>query len=277
MVKDHDSMSTGSKLTEVASFGQLLTYLRDELDWPIDQIAVDELTFEYDPCQDLGLSVDAAARVQAVKQLRPLSDTQSWGIFYVEFEPRYVPLRLLERILKALVTCGATSRKYPSQKTWRSDDLLFVSVSGQQGQRRIDFAHFARKPSSVVSDIRVLGWDPREPQPKLGWVEAQLRRGLRWPGDSECGQWARRWRETFLKRPGRERGAWVDLDETSRKILVELYAAADLTVDALPYTADFDWMSDAFNQATGLNLTSHDFWRALSSARKTSQLPRKQR
>lgn len=276
MADTNGSASTASNLTEVGGFDQLLAYLRDELDWPIDQIEVDELTFEYDPCKDLGLSVDAAARVQAVKQLRPLSDTQSWGIFYVEFEPRYVPLRLLERILKALVTGRVTSRKHPSRKTWRSDDLLFVSVSGQEGQRRIDFAHFARK-SPATSDIRVLGWNPREPQAKLEWVEMQLQRGLRWPGDGEIGRWAKRWRDTFLKRPGRERGAWADLDKASRKILIELYAAADLTVDALPYTADFDWMADAFNEATGLNLTAHDFWRALSSARKTSQLPRKQR
>ena len=269
--------SPRSRLADIDTFDELLVFLRDELDWPIENIEVDDLTFDYDPINDLGIAADAAAKVTVVKQLRPLSRAQAWDIFYVEFEPRYLSLRLMQRILKALVSNVGRDGIPSNRKRWRCDDLLFVSASGRRSGRRIDFVHFSQQVGSAAHDIRVLGWHRGEPVGKLEWVEHQLREGLRWPAPDEADTWRQRWRNTFLTRPGRERGAWADLDEHDRRILIDLYSAADLTVDALPYTADFDWMAEAFNEATGLSLASHDFWRALSSARKSGQLPRKQR
>jgi len=268
--------NNGSRLASIDSFDALLGFLRDDLDWPIEHIEVEDLTFEYDPVNDLKIPAEAATKVLALKQLRPLSRAQAWDIFYIEFEPRYLPLRLMQRILRALVSRKGRAAARPNRKSWRCEDLLFVSASGQRSGRRIDFAHFSPRQNGA-HDIRVLGWHRGEPEGKLEWVERQIRDGLRWPAPDEADSWHARWRSTFLVRPARERGAWADLDDQSRRALIELYAASDLTVDALPYTRDFEWLLDAFNKSTGLALTAHDFWRALSSARKTSQLPRKQR
>lgn len=67
------------------------------------------------------------------------------------------------------------------------------------------------------------------------------------------------------------------MDATSRETLAGLYAEGPLTVDDLPYTPEFDRMLAEFNARTGKQLSPHEFWRALSSARKTGQLPRKVR
>ena len=70
---------------------------------------------------------------------------------------------------------------------------------------------------------------------------------------------------------------WKELDQASRDVLGAIYAAAALTVDDLPYTEEFDRMLAEFRRRTGHQISPHEFWRALSSARKTGQLARKER
>lgn len=270
-------MVTASILASIHCFEDLLLYMREQLSWPIDSLSIDELTFEYDLASDLKLPPDSTARITCVKQLRPLSSSQPWSVFYVEFEHRYIPLRLLQRILKSLTIRSKQPPSNSTMKMWKREHLLFVCASGHTQTRRLDFVHFGPKGKATTRHVRVLGWDPAEPMEKLSWVEKQLQRGLCWPDESKLDTWPQLWAGTFLHRPARERTAWADLDQQARQTLINLYTAADLTVDALPYTPDFEWMAKAFNHATGLNLTHYDFWRALSTARKAGKMPRKQR
>lgn len=70
---------------------------------------------------------------------------------------------------------------------------------------------------------------------------------------------------------------WKDLDSACRELLIGLYAESSLTVDDLPYTPEFERMHAEFVARTSVRLTLHDFWRALSSARKVGALTRKER
>ncbi|MCA1680686.1 MAG: hypothetical protein LC777_17925, partial [Actinobacteria bacterium] len=70
----------------MSPFPALVTYLREELDWPIENADFEELTFEYTP-EELGIESASAAKIQEIKRLRPLRPTQPWGIFFVKFEP----------------------------------------------------------------------------------------------------------------------------------------------------------------------------------------------
>ena len=55
------------------------------------------------------------------------------------------------------------------------------------------------------------------------------------------------------------------------KVLVgELYAMVTRTVDDLPYTDEFDRLHAEFTSRTGRQISQHDFWRALSNARKAN-------
>ena len=69
----------------------------------------------------------------------------------------------------------------------------------------------------------------------------------------------------------------VRLTDDQKQVLVELYARVTRTVDDLPYTDEFELLHTEFIRRTGLTMTRHDFWRALSSQRKASQLVRKER
>src|SRR4051812_29785314 len=90
------------QLRSIKNFTALITYLRDELRWPIETDEIEDLTFDYEP-EEVGLEAEHAAKVKKIKQLRPLETNQPWGIFFVEFEKKKLPVVVLRRILSHLV------------------------------------------------------------------------------------------------------------------------------------------------------------------------------
>ena len=90
------------QLRSIRDFESLVEYLRDELEWPIEETDFDDLTFDYAP-EELGIDEKNAAKFETIKQLRPLYSGQPWGIFFVEFEPKRLPVVALRRILSRLI------------------------------------------------------------------------------------------------------------------------------------------------------------------------------
>ena len=80
----------------------LVKYLRDDLGWPINSENFEDLTFDY-AAEELGLDAATAVKVKEIKQLRPITHQQPWGIFFINFEPKRLPIVVLRRILRALV------------------------------------------------------------------------------------------------------------------------------------------------------------------------------
>ena len=74
-------------LRAITDFESLRDFLEDELDWNLSGYSFDDLTFTY-AAEELGLKPEEAAGVKAIRQLRPLSGRQPWGIFFVEFDAR---------------------------------------------------------------------------------------------------------------------------------------------------------------------------------------------
>ena len=121
------------RLARIRRFDQLVAYLRDELGWPIDSDDFEELTFEYTP-NELGIDAKNAAKIQEIKRLRPLATGQPWGIFFVKFEPKRLPVVALRRILGQVALKKRASANRSERQAWAADDLLFVSNYG--GGRR---------------------------------------------------------------------------------------------------------------------------------------------
>ena len=57
-----------NRLKSVNDFDSLLTYLREELDWPVDDYGFDDLTFQY-TAAELGLDEQSAAKVTEIRRL----------------------------------------------------------------------------------------------------------------------------------------------------------------------------------------------------------------
>ena len=189
------------RLARIRRFDQLVAYLRDELGWPIDSDDFEELTFEYTP-EELGIDAKNAAKIQEIKRLRPLVPGQPWGIFFVKFEPKRLPVVALRRILGQVVLKKRTSANRSERQAWAADDLLFVSNYGEDEERRIAFAHFSKpQDGHDLPTLKVLGWDNLDTPLHLDAVASELTTHLAWPDDEgDPDAWSERWRAAFKLR-----------------------------------------------------------------------------
>lgn len=134
-----------AQLAEIRTFSQLVKYLRDELDWPIDSSDFEDLTYDY-TAEELGIDSKNAARIEQIKRLKPLDVNQPWGIFFVKFERKTLPVVALRRILSSVVIKKRASANASERTAWDPKDLLFISNFGEGEQRQITFAHFSEDP-----------------------------------------------------------------------------------------------------------------------------------
>ena len=192
-----------SNLRQIRAFPQLVRYLEEKLDWPLKEYGFDELTFEYTP-DELGLKEEDAARIKAIHQLRPLANTQPWGIFFVEFENKKIPVVVLRRILSHLAVKKRASANKASAPAWHAEDLLFITAFGEDNTdaREIAFAHFHQNHDDMPT-LHVLGWDGGDTPLKLANVDHVLRERLHWPDDEKDTQaWREAWSKPFRHRIG---------------------------------------------------------------------------
>lgn len=192
------------RIREIKSFPSLVKYLRDELDWPIEADNFDDLTFDYEP-EELGIDAKTAVKIKEIKQLRPLSSKQPWGIFFINFAPKQLPIVVLRRILRSLVIKKRASANRAQQAAWQLHDLLFISSYGEDAHRDLTFAHFSEPTDRLFGDLptlRVLGWDDDDTKLKIDHVVHILSTKLRWPADeSATEEWRKKWSDAFELRP----------------------------------------------------------------------------
>jgi hypothetical protein len=196
-------MSTPTNLAAISSFEQLLPYLEANLDWPTKQYSFEDLTFEFEP-EELGLKDADAAKIKSIHQLRPLKASQPFGIFFVEFENKKLPVVVLRRILSHLALKKRASANKTDTPAWHAQDIIFVSAFGEDNtaQRELAFAHFHQTDGDLPT-LRVLGWDGADTSLKLAQVDKDLRSCLHWPDDeSDTAQWRAKWSAAFKHRQG---------------------------------------------------------------------------
>lgn len=190
-------------LRAIHNFDDLVLYLEEKLGWPLQEYGFDDLTFQYEP-EELGLKEEDAAKVKAIHQLRPLQHGQPWGIFFVEFEKKKLPVVVLRRILSHLVIKKRASANKAKEAAWHAEDLLFVTAFGEEDSdlREIAFAHFHQSPGDLPT-LRVLGWDGGDTPLKLSHLDSVLRQRLQWPDDTtDHAAWRQQWRAPFKHRIG---------------------------------------------------------------------------
>ncbi len=188
-------------LRSIRTFKELTRYLEDELDWPLGEYDFEELTFTYEPAE-LGLKAEDAVKVKTIRQLRPFRTNQPWGVFFVEFEKKNLPIVVLRRILRHLVLKKRASANAADAKRWQSRDLLFISAWGDEARREMTFAHFVDHPEMGLAELRVLGWDDDDTPLHMNQVAARLGEKLRWDEDlaADPEAWRAQWSSAFVLR-----------------------------------------------------------------------------
>ena len=229
------------RLARIRRFDQLVAYLRDELGWPIDSDDFEEMTFEYTP-EELGIDLRNAAKIQEIKRLRPLVPGQPWGIFFVKFEPKRLPVVALRRILGQVALKKRASANKSERQAWAADDLLFVSNYGDGGERRIAFAHFSQpQDGHDLPTLKVLGWDNLDTPLHLDAVARELTDHLTWPDDEDDPDaWREHWRAAFKLRHREvittSKQLSERLAELARAIRDRIRTALDIETDQGPLT-----------------------------------------
>lgn len=204
---------TVRKLRSVRDLASLTTYLHDELEWPIGDWDIEDLTFEYSP-EEAGLDPKSAVKVRSIRRLRPITVNQPWGIFFIDFLPGDLPITVLRRILRTVVVKKRADSR-PDRQTWRMDDLLFISVLGEEDRRDLNLAHFSEDPISHRATLRVVEWDEADTHFHLLRTSKELKK-LTWPATSESiKDWRERWASAFALKPG-------EVPDTARKLASEM-------------------------------------------------------
>jgi predicted helicase len=252
--------ANANRLREIKTFPSLVKYLRDDLDWPIESEGFEDITFDWQP-EELGIDPNSAAKIQEIKQLRPFVDNQPWGIFFIKFEPRKLPVVALRRILRALVIKKRGSATSADRKSWDLHDLLFISLFGGSDHREIAFAHFAEEPElGDLPTLRVLGWDDENTPLHLDHADRELREKLRWPaGEPKIENWRQRWSSAFNLRIGEV----VSTAKAMAERLAELAGKIRKRVNAIlkieSENGSLRKLHKAFREALIHDLTEDDF------------------
>ncbi len=183
-----------ARIKSIADFPSLVEYLKEDLGWELEAEDVEDLVFDYEP-EELGLDETHKVKINEIKQLRPfITSDQPWGIFYLDFEPKRLPVVVLRRILRSLVPKKRASAANPQQAVWNLNDLLFISALGEGGNRGISFAHF-KENGEGPPQLQTFSWDERETH--LHYLNLNLER-LRWPEDTDDVEaWREQWSNAF--------------------------------------------------------------------------------
>jgi len=186
------------KLRKATSTSKLLKYLEKELDWPIVTEELDDNFFEYSP-EELQFKPDLAAKIKSISRLRPPSSNieMPWGIFFIEFSTKNLPLLALRRILNQFVE---KKRQSKDLQSWEMGDLLFVSNYGEDEQRKISLCLFNEdKEKSSLPRLKVIEWSDQDTHNALEGVANTLKENLGWPDDDlSTEDWQVQWQSAFI-------------------------------------------------------------------------------
>jgi Type ISP C-terminal specificity domain len=226
------------RLRQVRTIDDMLEYLTDELDWPVDADDLEEATFDYSP-EELGIAASQMPRLKSLRELRPLSAKQPWGIFFIEFSGPRLPITPLRRLLQSLVT-KKRARLGSSHRTWQLDDLLFIITTDSGVSVELHLVAFFQSNRPTL-EIRSLPWRPQQsPTRHLRRLATELLPMLAWPDDqTESSQWREQWRQAFKLRHGEAIGSAARLAERMAHTGIALRTQIDEALSAEHGTGPF--------------------------------------
>lgn len=193
-----------TRLQETRTAEELVRYFIDELAWPLDDDALledpdmEDLMFDWD-LEELRIQLGERPVVERVRQVRPFTSTQPWGIFVVELAGRRLLITQIRKLLNRLVTKKRSTSDL-NQRTWALDDLIFLVTTGEN-PIEMHLLVFYEVEGKV--EFRCLSWRPTDPIRRLRRLADELLPQLAWPDDEhDTETWKRTWRKPFTLRPG---------------------------------------------------------------------------
>lgn len=246
------------KLASINSIEALLMFLREDLHWPLGDRDVEDVTFGYE-AHELGLKAEHAPKVNKIYLVRPITRDQPWGIFYIDFENKKLPVTLMRRILNSLVIKqrGPTA----TGSAWEAGDLLFMTTYGEEeeGMREVAFAHFHESPGDLPT-LNVVLWDAQDTAAKLQDTYQKLKTNLGWPPDTgDKHAWREQWRKPFKHRIGHIIRTSKALAEKLAELSRDIHDRVKEVLDAETENGPMTRLYKAFQSALIHDLNPADF------------------
>lgn len=150
----------------------LLQFLLDGLDWPIpDDLTWGDIQLDWDP-EELHLDPTKVARLRQISQIPPLSKTQEFGVFVLDFEGGRLPVGAIRRLVQRLVKTKRAGQGQGTHPQWALSDLLFFCLSDGK-ERVLHIVNFHEKDGKRV--LRVVSWNTEPTKPR---EDLLLKRGI---------------------------------------------------------------------------------------------------
>lgn len=182
-------------IRQVKDLESMLGYHAEKLNWQIDFDSfydLDNITYGFD-ASDVGLKDEEFSKIASLRQLRPLIDNQTWGIFAIDFDSKRFEITALRKVLSGLVP----NRRNSEHAMWDKKKLLFLCFWGDEANRTIGVAYFEDKEAGLPQ-IKIIYCNPKvEDFTQLSNFENKLSK-LTWPAnaaDSEA--WQNQWAGAF--------------------------------------------------------------------------------
>ena len=182
---------------------QLVAYLRDEMGWPIDDRRLRGPDASTTRPRSSGSIRKTPPRSRRSSACARSSRSQPWGIFFVKFEPKQLPVVALRRILSRVVAQEARvrqqrrARRVGTRTTCSSSPTTARATSARSASPTSP----RRRTSDDLPTLKVLGWDNLDTALHLDAVADELTEHLAWPDDdADVDAWRERWRAAFTLR-----------------------------------------------------------------------------
>ncbi|MBN1901394.1 Eco57I restriction-modification methylase domain-containing protein [Candidatus Sumerlaeota bacterium] len=194
-------MMDEKELKSISDFPSLMQFLQDQFNWKFDsgrfdECFLEEATFSYSP-EELNIDSRHAAKIKKILQLRPLVHEFPWGIFFMEFDSKKLPIGALRTILRALVRHKREKASRAHRPSWNMQELLFVCLHKLDHEKTFTFAHFKQPAPERAAKLTSFSWSPATHNRTV--LEYNLP-PFQWPTDtSNIEAWRNQWLKAFDK------------------------------------------------------------------------------
>lgn len=198
---DRASMLGESVLRRIRTEADFFEYLIEELEWPIDtsaQFEPEQHTWEWLPA-DIEVDPEHVRSLGRLRQLRPLTANQPWGVFFVEFRGERLPVTQFRKVAQAFARRPRlAARSGDDRPRWDRENLLFVVTTGTGETVQLHLLALWDRDERA-DEIRSLAWRPSQASARhLSRLEAELLPRLGWPDDTgDREAWTAQWRDAF--------------------------------------------------------------------------------
>lgn len=154
------------------SADHLLDLLLNGLDWPIpDGLSWGDIQLDWEP-EELHLDPEKVAKLKQISQIPPLTKSQNFGVFVLDFEGGRLPIGAIRRLVQRLVKNERARKGSGTHAQWSLNDLLFFCLSEGQ-EKLLHVVNFREKDGKRV--LRVMSWSDRLTNTRLDLL---VRRGV---------------------------------------------------------------------------------------------------